>query len=306
MPDGERPGGGETPTLQFPIRGRTGDKPATPKMPDPAARFEALTQGAARTETIPSGFPSLDALLGGGMRRGDLIVLGGDVSSGKSALALAITLRASGVGRTAAFLSGEMTPERLTERALAFEGRVSIDELRGGQLNDEAHASVATASLRLRDRGPVLARLPDNGFTGVSDLTVEHLGLELVVVDSLQSLATGAMPLDEELARAVRELKDLAVRRNCALLLVSHLAVAPRGRGDARPALEDFGALGAVRQHADVIAALYREELYSSAPGIQGATELHLLKNRNGPIGYVDLYFYARWLRFEDVMEPER
>jgi replicative DNA helicase len=275
-------------------------------MPDPAARFEALSEGAAMGETVPSGFPSLDALLGGGLRRGDLIVLGGDVSSGKSALALAIALRASIAGRSVAFLSGEMTPERLTERALAMEGRVSVDELRAGGLSDEAHASVAAASLRLRDRGPVLGRVPDNGFTGVSDLTVEHLGLELVVVDNLQTLAVGAATLDEELARAVREMKDLAVRRNCAILLVSHLSATPRGRSDARPALEDFGALGAVRQHADVVAAVYREELYNSAPGIEGATELHLLKNRNGPIGYVDLYFYSKWLRFEDVMEPER
>ena len=165
---------------------------------------------------------------------------------------------------------------------------------------------MATASLRLRDRAPVLARLSDTGISGVSELTVEHLGLELVVVDALQSLATGAGTLEEELARAVRELKDLAVRRNCVLLLVSHLTGTPRSRTDARPTLEDFGALGAARQQADVVMALYREELYSSAPGIQGATEMHILKNRNGPAGYVDLYFYSKWLRFEDVMEPGR
>ncbi len=304
--DSDRPSGGETPTLQFPIRGRTGEKAAAPKAPDPAAHFEALSDGSAKGETIPTGFPSLDALLGGGMRRGDLVVLGGDVSSGKSALALAIALRASTNERTVAFLSGEMTPERVMERALALEGRVSVDELRAGELTDAAHTSVATASLRLRDHGPVLVRLPDSGFTGVSDLTVEHLGLQLVVVDALQSLATGAATLEEELARAVRELKDLAVRRNCAILLVSHMTGTPRGRADARPTLEDFGALGALRQHADVVAAVYREELYNAAPGIRGATELHLLKNRNGPTGYVDLYFYSKWLRFEDVMEPER
>lgn len=277
-----------------------------PKTPDAMQRFEALREGAAKSETVPTGFPSLDLLLGGGLRRGDLFVLGGDVSSGKSALALAIALRASTAGHTVAFLSGEMTPQRLTERALAMEGRVSVDDLRGGALPDAEHASVAAASLRLRDGGPVLTRLPDTGFTGVSDLTVEHLGLELVVVDGLQSLATGAAPLDEDLARSVRELKDLAVRRNCAILLVSHLSATPRVRADARPLLEDFGALGTVRQHADVVAGLYREELYHEAPGIQGATELHLLKNRNGPTGYVDLYFYSKWLRFEDVMEPER
>lgn len=307
MTDHERPGG-ETPTLQFPFRARPSERltpPAGVRGANAASRFEALSAGAARSETVPTQFPGFDALLGGGMRRGDLIILGGDVSTGKSAFALAIALRAARAGHAVAFLSGEMTPERITERALAIEGRVSIDELRGAALSDEAHAAVATASLRLREYQPVLARLADTGVTGVSDLTVQHLGLELVVIDALQSLATGTAPLDEELARAVRELKDLAVRRNCAMLVVSHLATAPRGRTDARLALEDFGALGLIRQQADVIAGLYREELYSSAPGLQGATELHVLKNRNGPTGYVDLYFYSKWLRFEDVMEPE-
>lgn len=240
------------------------------------------------------------------MRRGDLIVLGGDVSSGKSSLALAIAIRAAAAGHSAAFLSGEMSPERVMERALALEGRASLDDLRSGVLDDATHASVATASLKLRDRAPVLARLPDTGIAGVSELTVEHLGLELVVVDALQNLATGAGTVEEELARAVRELKDLAVRRSCVLLLVSHITGTPRGRADARPTLDDFGALGAVRQHADVVLALYREELYSTAPGITGATEAHILKNRSGPTGYIDLYFYSKWLRFEDVMEPER
>lgn len=240
------------------------------------------------------------------MRRGDLLVLGGDVGSGKSALALAIAIRASAAGHRAAFVSGEMSPERLLERALALEGRASLDELRGGNLDEVTHAEVATASLRLRDRAPVLARLPDTGIRGVSELTVEHLGVELVVVDALQSLATGAAPQEEEMGRAVRELKELAIRRGCVMLLVSHLAVSPRGRVDQRPLLEDFGASGAIRQLADVVLGLYREELYSTAPGLQGATELSVLKNRGGPTGYVDLYFYSKWLRFEDVMEPER
>ena len=248
--DSDRPAGGDTPTLQFPFRGRAGERTSNVRSSDAPARFEALTEGAARLETVPTGFPSLDALLGGGVRRGDLLVLGGDVSSGKSALALAIAIRAAMAGHATAFLSGEMSAERIMERALAMEGRASVHDLRSGHLDDATHASVATASLKLRDRAPVFARLPDTGVTGVSELTVEHLGLELVVVDALQSLATGTAALEEDLARAIRELKDLAVRRGCAILLVSHLTGTPRGRVDARPTLEDFGALGAVRQQA--------------------------------------------------------
>jgi replicative DNA helicase len=256
---------------------------------------------------VSTGFPSVDTLLGGGFRRGDLAVLGGDVGSGKSALAMAFALRAASHGASVGYLSSEMTVERLTERALAIEGRATVDQLRGGTLTDESHASVAAAALRLRERSPIFAHLADTGVAGVSDFTVEHLGLELLVIDCLQSLATGASPLlDEELARATRELKELAIRRGSAILLISHLATPPRGRADQRPRLEDFGALGTIRQHPDVLLAIYREEVYAPSRDIEGASELHVLKNRNGAVGYIDLYFYGRWLRFEDMVEPDR
>src|SRR5919202_1675681 len=82
-------------------------------------RVDAAVDGAPAPDTIATGFPSLDKLLGGGVRRGDLVVLAGDVGAGKSALALAIGLRAAAGGSRAAFYSGEMTAERVLERALA-------------------------------------------------------------------------------------------------------------------------------------------------------------------------------------------
>jgi replicative DNA helicase len=90
-----------------------------------------------------------------------------------------------------------MTAERIVERALALEGRVTVDALRHGRLDDESHSRIAAVALRLRENAPVLATLPDRGVEGVSDLLIEHLGLELVVIDSLQSLATASAPLDE-------------------------------------------------------------------------------------------------------------
>jgi replicative DNA helicase len=73
-----------------------------------------------------------------------------------------------------------------------------------------------------------------------------------------------------------------------------------------RPRLEDFAALGAVGELTDVVLGLYREEMYHAADNVQGATELIALKHRNGALGYVDLYFYAHWLRFEDMLDPDR
>src|SRR5690242_17723658 len=86
-------------------------------------RVDEATDGSPSRDTIATGFPSVDKLLGGGVRRGDLVVVGGDVASGKSALALAFALRAASEEREVAFLSGEMGVSRIMERALAIEGR---------------------------------------------------------------------------------------------------------------------------------------------------------------------------------------
>ena len=126
-------------------------------------RIDGIAEGAPAPDNIPTGFPSIDRILGGGFRRGDLIVLGGEVGSGKSALALAIALRVA-AKYAVSYLSGEMTAERLMERVLAIEGRARIDDLRQGTLDELARASVGAAAVRLRDTLPRLARLPADGL----------------------------------------------------------------------------------------------------------------------------------------------
>src|SRR5256885_1015228 len=104
--------------------------------------------GGIAGDRVPTGFPSVGRLLGGGLRRRGLIVLGGDVGSGKSALALGIALRVAQQegGPGVAFFSGEMDEERLMERALAVEGRVAVDELRAAKLSDQTRAEVGGAA----------------------------------------------------------------------------------------------------------------------------------------------------------------
>jgi replicative DNA helicase len=214
-----------------------------------------------------------------------------------------MAFRAAAVGHAAAFFSGEMSAQRVAERALAWEGRVSVGDLRRGSLDDATHAAAAAAALRLRDRAPVLEQLGDRGVAGVSDLLVGLLGLELVVVDPMQYLVTGTHAFEDELASVARGLKELAMRRSTSVLAVTHLARPVRDRPDRRPVLEDFGGHGAVRQQSDVVLGLYREELYDESRQIEGAVELHVLKNRHGPTGFVDLYFYKQWMRFEDMVD---
>lgn len=268
------------------------------------ARADAVADGASAPDTIASGFPSLDRMLGGGLRRGDLIALGGDVGSGKSAFALAVAIRAAQHGRSVAYYSGEMSTERLLERALAIEGRVRIDDLRQGIASETSRASAGAAAVTLREVMPRLETLPSGGIAAL-DEDVAASKTELVVLDSLQSLHRGTRDTDEELADAVRRLKTLALDRHAAVFVTAQLPnLSPRD--DRRPTLDDFGLLGAVKHHSDVVLALFREDMYDRRREIEGATELLVRKNRNGSTGYVDLYFYAQWMRFEDMLDPDR
>lgn len=240
------------------------------------------------------------------MRKRDLIMLGGDVGAGKSALALAMAVRAAAANRSVVVLSGEMDETRLLERALAIEAKVEVDSMRTGSVPDERRSSVGAAALRL-------SKLPLH-FESITGNSIEETVAaaweydpELVVVDSLQILSGPGTKatLEENSAAAILNLKTIALKHEVALLVVAHLPGFERERSDLRPAPDDFGALGAVKHHSDVILGLYREEMYRPEKGVEGAAELIVVKNRNGPTGFIDLYFHHRWMRFEDMLDPE-
>jgi replicative DNA helicase len=270
------------------------------------SRVDAVSDGSPPRDTLSSGFPSVDKSLAGGFRRGELIVLGGDVGSGKSALALAFAIRSSLLGTRVAFLTSETVVERVLERIIAIEARTTIDDLRQGTLDEATRAAAGGVALRLREHLPVVDRLsPTGGADAVAALLEELPTIDLVVVDSLGALARGVRDIDEELATEVRRLKELAVDRDVSILATAALPGLVE-RPDRRPTLDDFGALGSVKQVADVVLGLFRQDMYEPARDIVGATELLIRKNRNGPTGYVDLYFYAKWMRFEDMLDPDR
>src|SRR3989440_10898815 len=146
---------------------RTSQSPS----PSPEALVERVDQqrpGDVSSDTIPTGFPSIDRLLGSGLRRRDLVVLGGDIGSGKSALALGLAMRVAQRGTGVALFSGEMDEERLMERALAIEGRVAVYELRGAKLNDETRAGIGGAAVRLRGLPLTSPVLPGPGLVSVA------------------------------------------------------------------------------------------------------------------------------------------
>ena len=285
---------------------RPGRRRASTPLESLVARIDESRPDVPAPDTVPTGFPSLDRILGGGLRRQDLVVLAGDIGSGKSALALGIGLRAARRGTPTFFYSGEMGEDRLRERALAIEGKASVDDLRQGRLDDETRAAVGAAALAQRSLPLMLRSLVEPGFAEI------EAGLDvlprrgLALVDYLQLLQPpGVARQEDRAATAIRWLKVLALRQDVAVLAVAQLPAHRRERPDPRPALDDLGGRGAVKQHADIVLGLYREEMYRPGQGMEGATELIVLKNRNGPTGFVDLYFHPRWLRFEDLLDRD-
>lgn len=285
----------------------------TRKSPPPkrASSVEALVERLDQVQDrrgdpggVATGFPSIDQVLGGGFRAEDLVVLSGDIGSGKSSLALGIASRAAGRGSRVLFLSGEMGEDRLMERVLAMEARATLDEFRRGTMSEETRAAVGAAALRLRDTPLRFARLGDSPDQLGQLLGKQGDEVDLLVIDNLHQAGGSGTTSDEMLADATRRLKSLALERGIVVLGLAHLPHHRRDREDPRPALDDLGGGGALKQHADVVLGLYREEMYRPGHGVEGATELIIAKNRGGPTGFVDLYFHRRWLRFEDLLDP--
>lgn len=269
-------------------------------------RIEGPMTDTVSPDTVSSGFTSVDRALGGGFRRPDLVVLGGDVGSGKSALALAISLRCARLGTTVSYISGEMDEDRLMERCLAIESRLSIDDVRRGRLSEPQRSQLRARALGLKAAVPHFRALAGSSFDEMADILRAESDLGLVVIDYLQ-LVPAPVPRathEEDALAVVRRLKALSLELNVPTLLVTQLGRDVGTRSDPRPTLDDFGLLGSVKQHADVVLAIYREEMYRRDPGIEGATELIVAKNRNGPTGFVDLYFYKAHMRFEDMLDP--
>ena len=163
------------------------------------------------------------------------------------------------------------------ERALALEARVPVDALRGGALDDVSRASVGAAALRLRDLPLQVRSLSGQRFTEVSEALDTVPRRALLVIDSLQMTAPPATANgpDEAVAGAARALKALALDHDVAVLVLAQLPGLKPSRRDPRPSLEDLGGLGVVKQVADVVLAIYREEMYRPAGGVGRSDRAH-------------------------------
>ena len=251
---------------------------------------------------VTTGYPSLDRLLAGGMRRGELAMLGGDAAAGKTALALGIAIRAAVVGHPVMILTHESSIETCWERLVSAESGVTHVGMRTGVL---PRGGVDA----LRSAADVLRRLPITVEVAppTPALLAERLDATelppLLIVDGLAGFDQPPRPVAEAQAQVIRLAKRTAVGRDVAVLLTAPLAFDRATTPPPRPRLADFAVLGTAASVSDVVLGIFREALYDDAPDVAGAFEVHVLKHRAAAGAFTDLFIEPGAGRVEDLLE---
>ena len=274
--------------------------------------------GSGQFTGLPTGFLRFDDMTGG-LKPGELMILAARPSMGKTALALNIATYVALKRNPAVtvIFSLEMSSESLMTRMVASQASVSAQRMRAGYLNSEERARLMRAASAIAE-APIV--IDDSSASGVLDIggkcrriRAEYGSLGLVIVDYLQ-LMTGSGRFEnrnQEVSAISRGLKLLAKDLGVPMLVLSQLSRAPEQRaGDHRPVLADLRESGAIEQDADLVAFIFREEVYKTdREELRGLAELHLAKQRNGPVGKIDLVFLNALTRFtnraEDMTDSE-
>ena len=257
---------------------------------------------------VPTGYADLDEITSG-LQRGDLIIIAGRPSMGKTAFAMNLARNAaieSDDPRAVAVFSLEMSSQQLALRMLASEARVDMKLLRTGRFSAEdwrklAHAvgTLAEAPIFIDDT-PAISVLELR--SKCRRLKKEHGGLDLVIIDYLQLMSgrADAERREQEISEITRSLKGLAKELDVPVIALSQLNRSLESRGDKRPMMSDLRESGAIEQDADLITFIYRDEVYNKKPDNEGLAEIIIAKQRNGPTGTVHLTFLHRYTRFEN------
>ena len=261
---------------------------------------------------MSTGFKKLDWMTSG-FQRGEMIVLAARPSMGKTALALNIAQHAATRGDLAVgIFSLEMSAEQLFFRMISSEAMVPAHKLRTGRVSSEEWDRVTHAFERL-----TRARIFVDDTPGVTPMEIrskarrlkrEH-DAGLIVVDYLQLMSMGGTynSRQQEISDISRSLKAIAKELSVPVVALSQLSRAPDQRqGDHRPQLSDLRESGAIEQDADVVMFIYRPEVYEKDPDkiaekeLEGIAEVIVAKQRNGPVGFVPLYFVKEFALFQN------
>ncbi len=279
-------------------------------LPQVADRIDFLYQreNQGSVTGIPTGFDDLDERTSG-FQPGDLIIVAGRPSMGKTAFSLNIAENvALDSKKPVAVFSMEMGATQLATRMIGSVGRLDQHRMRNGNLEDEDWVRLTTALGKLND-APIFI---DEG-AGLSSFDVRARarrlhrqtgGLGLIVVDYLQLMAGTSGRASEnratEISEISRSLKSLAKELNVPVVALSQLNRSVEQRPDKRPVMSDLRESGAIEQDADLILFIYRDEVYNPDSEDKGMAEIIIAKQRNGPIGRIRLTFLGQHTRFEN------
>jgi replicative DNA helicase len=261
---------------------------------------------------VPTGFVDIDRMTAG-LQPGDLVIVAGRPSMGKTAFALNIAEHVAlhpSVGLPVAIFSMEMSASQLAMRMLSSMAKVDQTRLRTGRLTDEEWGRLTDEIARLNE-----ARIHVDETAALNALELrararrmkrEYGKLGLVVVDYLQLMSSSSQGENRatEISEISRSLKALAKELDVPVIALSQLSRAVEQRNDRRPLMSDLRESGAIEQDADVILFIYREEVYApDKEEAKGRAEAIIGKQRNGPIGTVHLTFLGRYTRFANSTE---
>lgn len=260
---------------------------------------------------IPSGFEDLDKLTTG-MHGGDLVIIAGRPSMGKTTFAVNLLERAVvaavNEARVAAMFSMEMPAKQITERMVASNARVPFQLFRTGNLEDEHWKAITTSMGRLVDAPLFIdqtpALTPREVRSRCRAIRRKH-GLDLVVLDYLQLMSAPEAASERrvgEISAITRGLKALAMELDVPVIALSQLNRELERRPNKRPVMADLRESGAIEQDADLILFLYRDEVYNEDSADKGTAEVIIGKQRNGPLGTVRLTYRGELMRFESYV----
>ncbi|MGD2166686.1 MAG: replicative DNA helicase [Gammaproteobacteria bacterium] len=276
-------------------------------LPGTIDRLDVLSHSEGDITGISTGFAEMDRLTAG-LQRGDLIIVAGRPSMGKTTLAINIAENAAIAHKipTAVF-SMEMSAEQLSFRMIGSIGRVNQQKLRTGRLTDEDWTRIDSA-VSMMSNVPIYiddsaGLSPTEVRARARRLKREH-GLGMIVVDYLQLMQTAGHSENRatEISEISRSLKALAKELDVPVIALSQLNRSVEQRNDKKPVMSDLRESGAIEQDADLIVFIYREEVYQPDTARKGIADIIIGKQRNGPVGEFHLTFLGEFTKFENLV----
>lgn len=283
-----------------------GPQEVNPLLKGALDRIDELFKTEGSLTGVSTGFSELDEKTAG-LQKGDLIIVAGRPSMGKTSFAMNIVEHAA-MNEEAPVLvfSMEMSAESLVMRMLSSLGKIEQQRVRSGELRDDDWPKLSAAVGKLKDK-PLLiddtpALSPSEVRSRARRVLREHGRISLIMVDYLQLMqAGGTEGRTAEISEISRSLKAIAKEFECPLIALSQLNRGVEQRPNKRPVLSDLRESGAIEQDADVIAFIYRDEFYNEDSPEKGVAEIIIGKQRNGPTGICKLAFLGQYTRFENL-----